>query len=396
MGARSFMNRTISSAASRRLLLRWWGWLLLTTLALAILISTRYFIAAHLDAAPLSIAFRAVMLLAHLATLSALLLLPVLLLTIVAPRPAVVIPIGVVCSTLVLAALLLDTHVYLLYRFHINAGVVNLLLGGAARETFVFPGVMYAQAAFAVTAIALVTATAGWVQWRYVRVHPGRPAIARGLAVSLTVAVLGFHVTHIWADVVAHEPILEQTDVLPLRYAATTKRTLRRLGFEVRSEPALAVDVQQDHTGLAYPLNPIECRRPPNPLNIIVIMIDSWRFDALSADVTPNIEDFARRSVRFTDHYSGGNATRIGVFSFFYAIPGTYWHRVLAERQGPVLHRATAAAGLRRCRSFAARRSTARSSTGPSSRMSIRSDCARTALGQLTGTAISPMISCRS
>jgi hypothetical protein len=331
------MNPSVSSATSRRRLQRWWGWLLLTTVALAILISMRYFIAAQLDAAPLSFAFRAVMLLAHLTTLSALLLLPVLLVTLVAARPTVVIPIGVACSTLVLAALLLDTHVYLLYRFHINAGVVNLLLGGAARETFVFPGVMYAQAALAVTAIALVLATAGWVQWRHVRVHPGRPAIARGLAASLAVAVLGFHVTHIWADAVAHEPILEQTDVLPLRYAATAKRTLRRLGFEVRSEPALAVNTQRDRTGLAYPLNPVECRRPPNPLNIIVIMIDSWRFDALRADVTPNIEDFARRSVRFTDHYSGGNATRIGVFSFFYAIPGTYWHRMLVERQGPVL-----------------------------------------------------------
>ena len=42
------------------------------------------------------------------------------------------------------------------------------------------------------------------------------------------------------------------------------------------------------------------------------------------------------RDVRFMDHYSGGNATRIGVFSLFYSIPGTYWHHILAERQGPV------------------------------------------------------------
>ena len=41
--------------------------------------------------------------------------------------------------------------------------------------------------------------------------------------------------------------------------------------------------------------------------------------------------------MRFTNHYSGGNATRMGVFSLFYSIPGTYWHRVLAERQGPVV-----------------------------------------------------------
>ena len=51
--------------------------------------------------------------------------------------------------------------------------------------------------------------------------------------------------------------------------------------------------------------------------------------------------DAAGRSVRpprnrFLDHHSGGNATRIGVFSLFYAIPGTYWHQMLSERRGPV------------------------------------------------------------
>ena len=52
--------------------------------------------------------------------------------------------------------------------------------------------------------------------------------------------------------------------------------------------------------------------------------------------VTPNIDAFARRSVRFMEHQSGGNATRIGLFSLFYSIPGTYWHHILAEQQGPV------------------------------------------------------------
>src|SRR6185295_14985477 len=329
-------NEWLPGDGARRRLLRWWGWFLLTTIALAIVIALRYFIAADLDAAPLSVAFRAAMLLTHMATLSAVALSPVLLLSVVAPRSVVVIAIGVVCSTFVLAALLLDTQVYLLYRFHINAGVFNLLLGGAARETFIFPGVMYAQAALAVMAVVLVLATAGCVLWRYVRVHPARPAIASGLAVGLVGAMLSFHLTHIWADAVAYKPLLEQTDVLPLRYAATAKRSLRRLGFEVRSEPALAANARQDRNGLAYPLHPVECSGSPNPLNFIVIMIDSWRFDALNATVTPNIEAFSRRSVRFTNHYSGGNATRIGVFSFFYSIPGTYWHKMLVERQGPV------------------------------------------------------------
>jgi uncharacterized protein len=87
---------------------------------------------------------------------------------------------------------------------------------------------------------------------------------------------------------------------------------------------------------LAYPLSPLNCQPASSPPNIVLIVIDSWRADALDARVTPNIDAFARRAVRFMEHHSGGNATRIGLFSLFYSIPGTYWHHILAEQQGPV------------------------------------------------------------
>jgi hypothetical protein len=147
---------------------------------------------------------------------------------------------------------------------------------------------------------------------------------------------MDFHGTHIWADVRAYQPLLEQTDVLPLRYAATAKRFLRNAGVNVRVSPIAAASARGDDD-LLYPLEPLACNAPAQPPNIIVILIDSWRFDAMSARVTPHIDEFASRTVRFADHYSGGNATRIGVFSLFYSIPGTYWHQVLTQRQGPVL-----------------------------------------------------------
>ena len=91
-----------------------------------------------------------------------------------------------------------------------------------------------------------------------------------------------------------------------------------------------------DRTNLSYPLHPLNCRRVVDPPNILFILIDSWRFDAMNVQVTPRIASFAPRTVQFTDHHSGGNATRIGVFSLFYSIPGTYWRQMLNERRGPV------------------------------------------------------------
>ena len=131
---------------ARPQLVRWWGWLVVSTVVLACLIATRYFAAADLDNSPLLLLFRSAMLISHFTLLSALLLLPLLVLILLLPRAKLAIPLSVGYATLVLCALLVDTQVFYLYRFHINAGVMNLLFGGAALETFVFPRDMYLEA----------------------------------------------------------------------------------------------------------------------------------------------------------------------------------------------------------------------------------------------------------
>lgn len=322
---------------TRDRLVRWWGGLLLTTTAFLLLVSSRYFSVVELDAQPVSLLFRAAMLVAHFATLATLCLLPVLLLLLLWPRPRVVIPLGCLIAAAIVTAVLIDTQVYQLYRFHINAGVLNLLLGGAARETFFFSKQLYGQAALIAAAVLGAFAIgAGWI-WRYLQHTQYGRSVPRAIVTVLTAAVVIFHSTHIWADAVGYEPFLAQTEVLPMRYAATAKRLLRAHGVNLRETPLRQADRDAARRGLLYPLRPLTCRAPDKPPNIVVILIDSWRFDELDAQVTPNIAAFARRSARFMDHYSGGNATRIGTFSLFYSIPGTYWHRVLAERRGPVL-----------------------------------------------------------
>ncbi|HEY5761046.1 MAG TPA: DUF3413 domain-containing protein [Steroidobacter sp.] len=326
----------MSYIETRNRLLRWWGWLLLATLGLLLLVSLRYFEVIDLDARPASLLFRASMLVAHFTLFSTVALLPVLALIVVWPRPLIAIPLGVLCAVASVAIVLIDTQVYQLYRFHVNAGVLNLLFGGAARETFVFSLAVYAQAALIAAAIlAIFSFASGWL-WRRVA-RPALQPLPMMAAGILTVALLSFHSIHIWADAAGYEPFLEQTEVLPMRYAATAKRLLRAHGVNLSRLQVADTHGAQEKRQLSYPLEPLTCRTPAKPPNLVVIAIDSWRFDEFNAQVTPNIDRFARHSARFMDHYSGGNATRIGLFSLFYSIPGTYWHRVLAARQGPVL-----------------------------------------------------------
>jgi uncharacterized protein len=332
------MYPTTLSSDIRRQFIRWWGWLLLGTTVLACLIASRYFAVANLESSPGLLLFRAAMLISHFALLSSILLLPVLLLVLVFPNKKIGISFGVIWVTLIVCGLLVDTQVFYLYRFHINAGVLNLLFGGAALETFVFPPDMYLQAAAILAATLALVGGIAWAAWRHVQTSPARRPMAKWAMSVILLCTLAFHGIHMWADAVASEAIVEQTEVLPFRYAATAKRTLRKLGFDVQPRPELNA-AGEDGAGLAYPLSPLQCAEPvasAQPPNIIFIVVDSWRFDALSSAIAPNIQAFAPRTQRFTNHFSGGNATRIGVFSLFYSIPGTYWHRVLIEQQRPV------------------------------------------------------------
>lgn len=329
------MYPTTLSSDLRRQLIRWWGWLFLGTVLLACLIASRYFGVANLESSGGLLAFRAVMFIAHFGMLSALLLLPLLLLILAVPHRSLNLTIGTLWVTIILCGLLVDTQVFHLYRFHINAGVLNLLFGGAAFETFVFPPEMYLQASLIFMTLLGTVALLAWLAWR--RVQRTRPsgALAKRATIAIALCALSFHGIHVWADAVAHDDIVKQTEVLPFRYAATAKRMLRRMGVDVRPRPELKV-ADGGEQGLAYPLQPVECNAAGPTPNFIFIVIDSWRYDAIGPSVTPNLHRFASRTARFANHFSGGNATRIGVFSLFYSIPGTYWHRILAEQQRPV------------------------------------------------------------
>lgn len=88
---------------------------------------------------------------------------------------------------------------------------------------------------------------------------------------------------------------------------------------------------------LHYPLKSIDSRTPEKPMNIVIIGIDTWRYEAMSEQYSPNIYQFAQQALQFTQHYSGGNCTQSGLFSLFYGIPSTYWAAVTQQHRRPVL-----------------------------------------------------------
>lgn len=91
-----------------------------------------------------------------------------------------------------------------------------------------------------------------------------------------------------------------------------------------------------------YPLNPISIDSSLNkkPPNIVVIFLESWRFDMMNEKVTPNIYNFSQQATVCTNHFCTGNSTVAGTFGFFYGLDPTYWTAVKSHNaviDNPVL-----------------------------------------------------------
>ena len=79
--------------------------------------------------------------------------------------------------------------------------------------------------------------------------------------------------------------------------------------------------------------------------NILVVVLDCLRADALSPGVSPRIHAFAEDARQFQNHMSGGNWTQHGIFSLIYGWHGSYWKPTLKKKAAPPLLRTLKKAG---------------------------------------------------
>ena len=136
----------------------------------------------------------------------------------------------------------------------------------------------------------------------------------RTLPLLLALSFVGQALGHAWADVAGYTPITRQSRLLMAYVPWTAESFFKKLGVEIEQTDAALLAA--DHgTNLAYPVEPLRCGRADDPPNILFVVIDSWRFDALDETITPNVQRLADRSLVFRDHQSGGSATRTGTSS---------------------------------------------------------------------------------
>jgi membrane-anchored protein YejM (alkaline phosphatase superfamily) len=141
-------------------------------------------------------------------------------------------------------------------------------------------------------------------------------------------------VIHIFAYHKNYQQITNLTPHFPIYYPIISqKHAVKYAGlFPVfASKPDGAAGSPQ--SSLNYPLGRLEYNRDADERlpNIVVILLESWRYDMMNEAISPNIFSFSQRSSLFLDHFCSGNSTVAGVFGMFYGIHPTYWTAVKAN-----------------------------------------------------------------
>jgi membrane-anchored protein YejM (alkaline phosphatase superfamily) len=254
-----------------------------------VLLALRYLPVVNLPEGAAARAFTVAMFLSQgvaMAGLGALLVLPLVL---VVPRRRWVIAASFALALTGLSLMVVDGYVWQQYRLHLDASIWNLVTGGAFGETFVFATRTWLKLGFVVLVLGSLLAGCAWLATRLVR-RRGRLA-GVVLAISLGTIFVVHNGIYAWASAAGYTPITSQARILPAYRPLTAKRWFREHGLMPQSLPPIKLATGM---GLDYPRAALSCTAPSSRPNVLFVVIDSWRADALKPEVTPNLAQAGR------------------------------------------------------------------------------------------------------
>lgn len=238
---------------------------------------------------------------------------------------------AVVASSVILGSalfyLVIDGVIYRVYRFHIDAFWLQYLLGSFSGIGI--PGSMLALAGATLAGVVALE----WFLMRLSRRVPAPKRWATGISVAALVCFGASQAIHVLAYERNDARVTHLTPGLPFYYPITSHGDAVKYAHVLPAvSESHSLEANHAHS-LRYPLHDIRFQIPDGGRrpNIVVLLLESWRHDAMNAEVSPNLHRFAQRSSLFANHFSSGNSTPSGVFSLFYGIHPTYWTAVKAN-----------------------------------------------------------------
>lgn len=251
-----------------------------------------------------------------------------------------VFPLAVIVATLSVIVLLCDSVIFLNYHFHINATILRIFIE-QWNHFFNFFSFSKQEATWIIAicfCILLIEIIWAIFVWKKIILKEYYSAWPKILAVLL--GCLGFsYIVFILSIVEENNIFAQQTPNLPLYNNVLASLLPGKNSFSLvarYSETRFSQPLFPNFS-LNYPLSPLRYDKHQHPYNIVIIGMDAWRFDVMSKEITPHIQQFAQQAWQFNQHHSGGNSTEAGLFSLFYGLPSNYSTAVLKQQRSPLL-----------------------------------------------------------
>lgn len=258
-----------------------------------------------------------------------------ILLVILCPKKKLILPVSVSIGFLIVYLLSVDTFVFGQYHFHLNGVIWKLLTSGQANEVFDLSWLEWLSIGGLSGFLLVLEIALGLVIWKKLR-H--KNYILHYPVTILACLLFSYYMLALLIKSSTALALNQQAYAIPLYYEVLAKllpgqQALSHLESLYRSD---FVEINHANQKLNYPLHPLIYKPYKKPINIVFILIDSWRFDMMNPINTPNIYRFAQQSWQFQNHFSGGNGTQPGLFSLFYSLPATYWAATINQHKSPV------------------------------------------------------------
>ena len=225
-----------------------------------------------------------------------------------------------------------DLSIYKVFKYHINAMVLNLIFTPGGLESL-DQGTGMKIFAFLLT---LSVFALEFYFWRLsAKFEPKKTRLLFSALLFCLLTEKALSAAAVSLDLVW---VTKNMKVYPF-YQPLKMRSFAEKHFGLKADRSRITTPLGEDSSLNYPLAPLKLEKREKTPNVVMIVIDSARFDMLDPEIMPETDDFARKKKAFVfrNHYSGGNATRFGIFSIFYGLYGNYWFKMLGERRSPVL-----------------------------------------------------------
>lgn len=234
-------------------------------------------------------------------------------------------------DALFLIVLSVDVNVFKLYRFHLSYAMLDLFFN---TDVISFNLETWLGISFKILGIVLYTILAYFVASLLTQ------KLSKRFLVIFTPLILASYLVanliHAFAFAKADVQILDIQNHLPFYKPLTMNSFLRKIGY-ISNENAVNVNLT-NKGGFDYPKNKLKYdKNTQTKYNILILAIDSLRYDMLNAKNMPFTYEFSKNALVFHQHYSSSNSTRGGIFGLFYGIAPIYWQLALSNQKPAAL-----------------------------------------------------------